>query len=365
MKAVQPVNEVEFAEIMKKSVRFGFTDPVSVENFRDFYHAMSIYRRRWLVFYDFMACQNDRAVPQCTKDKDCLIDLFISPIPGTYAKNRSVNLRKENIKYRYIKHFIHDFWSFAIEDYKLYKGYRNLQNVTDSATKPNRGYNDKQPVSTAKDEDKKYGTDERKNYSNYPRRPFSPARPAQTSQRVNAMHEEHVKEAVPDYDMEEAFQGAPPEPDDESVKHYDNDDWGDPADDGGYNDDTDDFDRGPVHGSRHLAVDGLNTTSATPQRQPPMLERDTNRKMQYEKRRKESDASRGGNNGDQPAHRYGCWKMLQHGTCEHGSNCRFSHDPADLKRLFESMEMLVKSNSKKYGATPERKPGGTPALSSD
>jgi hypothetical protein len=62
--------------------------------------------------------------------------------------------------------------------------------------------------------------------------------------------------------------------------------------------------------------------------------------------------------------RNGCWNILRDGICEN-PNCKFSHDPEDLKKSWANLDQMLKQTERKFGAHTERKPGGTPATNSD
>jgi hypothetical protein len=67
---------------------------------------------------------------------------------------------------------------------------------------------------------------------------------------------------------------------------------------------------------------------------------------------------------DKPRQKQGCWQILREGKCD-ANPCRFSHEPEDLKKSYADLLAMIKAGEKKYGAPPERKPGGTSASISD
>jgi hypothetical protein len=180
-----------------------------------------------------------------------------------------------------------------------------------------------------------------------------------------------IRESQDEFDDDDEHGGSRPkldmddfDVDERQVRYPDDDDWGEQPEDTGQGSD-DDYDRGEERQQRISPGDGLFASTSTPNRQPPHFDRDANRKLQYDKKRPPHDSGKSPPRGDQQAKRNGCWKLLQSGTCEHGENCRFSHEPAAMRKLYEDFEAMVKSNARKYGTPPERKAGGVPASSSD
>jgi hypothetical protein len=341
-RTVQPRSRDEFVMVMTRYVRFNLhsNNEISVRAFQEFYDALSSYKRQWLLYFDFMSYENAPNVPHCNTKENGLISLFIKPIPGDYAKNRYNTLM--NRKYHEIRVFISDMWTQVQMDYERFKQYQTLTTVVGDTV-------------PGIDPPPKYQkTEERKTTPSPTRNPFENRK---TPAKFNPRHALNLLGSPPDPPDSEDPQI---DNDQEQYEHsFDQEAEGEPPsmtkDSSNDEDDDIDPDREAERKSVHEQLNALDKP----------YKRGDNRSSQYDNRVKSGEQrNKIPVKPELKKDRNGCWNILRDGICEN-PNCKFSHDPEDLKKSWANLDQMLKQTERKFGAHTERKPGGTPATNSD
>jgi hypothetical protein len=94
---VAPRDPIQFVTVLKAAVKFPSLDgaELSIKDFRSFYDALLMYKREFLLYYDFMALPDLSNVPG-TDDKELgIISLFTDPIPNDYGHKIAAVIRRE------------------------------------------------------------------------------------------------------------------------------------------------------------------------------------------------------------------------------------------------------------------------------
>jgi hypothetical protein len=94
---VAPRDPIQFVTVLKAAVKFPSLDgaELSMKDFRSFYDALLMYKREFLLYYDFMALPDLSNVPG-TDDKELgIISLFTDPIPNDYGHKIAAVIRRE------------------------------------------------------------------------------------------------------------------------------------------------------------------------------------------------------------------------------------------------------------------------------
>jgi hypothetical protein len=350
-RTVQPRSRDEFVMVISRFVRFNMrsSESISVKSFQVFYDALSSYKRLWLLFYDFMSADNAQNVPHCNSKENGLISLYIKPIPGDYAKNRYNTLMSR--KYNNIKHFIADLWTQVQMDYERYKQYQTLTTVVGEEVP---GIDHTPSRFTPKsDNEKRSSTTSPKNFDSK----RTPAKPPYNRQSVNNIGSELKDKAYEEDDIEiddnqSQYESNFGQEDNECVP--DEEEFLDENDDS-------DFDRGDQSSSNRPVTDQLSAVANKPFKKRDSREgqRDNNKRSGDER-----TSIRPASKPPEKRERNGCWNILRDGICE-TPNCKFSHDTEDVKKSWANLDQMLRHNERKFGGQPERKSGGTAALSSD
>jgi hypothetical protein len=344
-RTVQPRSRDEFVMVMSRFVRFNLrsSNEISVRAFQEFYDALSSYKRQWLLYFDFMSFDNLPNVPHCNSKENGLISLFIKPIPGDYAKNRYNTLM--NRKYIDIRIFIADMWTQVQMDYERFKQYQTLTTVVGDTVpgveEPSSKY--------AKSDDKKPPPANRNPFDNKK----TPSKPYTRQSLNNVGEPKRQEESDNEADSErKQYEDSFGHGDDEEDAPVPKDDPNEAE-----NDDAD-YDRGDQSSANRPVTDQLNAVDKN-------YKRDDNRNNQRDSKGRAGDQrTRPPAKPEPKRDRNGCWNILRDGICE-THNCKFSHEPEDLKKSWANLDQMLKQTERKFGAHTERKPGGTPATNSD
>jgi hypothetical protein len=326
----RPISIPEFIENMKKFVPFKLVGDPGYENFQNFYDALSRYKRRWIFYYEFMAENNEENTPHCNFRKDGSINMFLSEIPAGYGQNRANVLRET--KFSNIMRFIECFWIEVEHDYERSRSHKILQ----------RGF-DKVPSQTPSKEDSKRSTTPPKSKPLFFPRKSSVSQlgtaEVGTSENDDVQEQVHPGEEYIDestiYDLNDFAE------DDREAIILDTD----PTQDEDY-DRKEDPDRVPGQ---------LAAVQPRPQDKyngKPKELSSTKPKVPYEPRQIKTS--------DKPVQRRGCFNALKKEGCVK-PDCKFSHDPEDLKRTLLELQQVTQYASAKYGThrkPDERKAGG-------
>ena len=329
---VQPRSKDEFVEIMTKYVKFKMSADAGPENFEAFYDALSRYKRRWTLFFDIMAADNESNVPHCNTKQNGSISLFIEPIPNGYGKNRANVL--QNKKYKDVREFIAAFWKEVEADYARSKSYKTLE----------LGFN------------KSYFAPDKVDSQEKKRSFFSPKksdpRPSESRDRMHSMpgrhddiDEEQVQQLLDSFDSsmieEESDRTAVEEVNVEFARQH------------------------TTVGSTIETSDSLSAIDGAPRPQDKYQPKSTSASKTTSQSRLPTQRPRSPESAKQL--RYGCWTMIREGKCDKGNLCKFSHDEKDLKDSWQRMYEQLNKSASKYGVPnqPERKSGSEPDYSSD
>jgi hypothetical protein len=359
------------------------TAEVSVKNFQEFYDALSLYKRSWLLYYEFMAAQNTLCVPHCNTKENGLISLFIKPIPGDYAKNRHNTLWSK--KYFNIGDFIIDFWKQVQIDYDRFKSYLSLSQVVGDVVPAIDNYQGKQSGKYSDEKHDKYEKENRNDRSEkkYQDKPSYDRNDRQssnsyknsygyrnsspnTSKRQNLnmsgespMTGENNEDEIEDLEALQFEQLQYQQIDEDEEANY-------PPytdDEEGVNNSDNDYDRGDQSSVNRAGNDELNAMEKNFKR--PDHNNNNNNNNNTNNNRFKSDSRPKFVKQDEPKKEpLGCFRFIRDGKCE-VVRCKYSHDPVHLRKVWTDLQAMVKNAERQYGGTPERKPGGTPLGSSD
>ena len=141
---VAPRDPIQFVTVLKAAVKFPSLDgaELSIKDFRSFYDALLMYKREFLLYYDFMALPDLSNVPG-TDDKELgIISLFTDPIPNDYGHKIAAVIRREreslprdDRKFRDLHQFVASFMKKAAEDFQTWDQHRIMQYHFSSTSK--------------------------------------------------------------------------------------------------------------------------------------------------------------------------------------------------------------------------------------
>jgi hypothetical protein len=260
-------------------------------------------------------------------------------------------------KYNDIKIFIADLWTQVQMDYERYKQYQTLTTVVGEEV-PGVDHTPSRFVSRS-DDKKPYPSP--KNFE----AKRTPAKPPYQRQSVNSIGNDvkYRSQGDDDDDIHDIDDNQSQY--ESNFTHNDDENANPPiVDDDESIDENDecDFDRGDQSSINRPMNDHLNAIPG----KPPFKRKDT-RDGQRDNKRSGDDRTSvrsGSRSPDPKRERNGCWNILRDGICE-APNCKFSHDPEDIKKSWSNLDQMLRQTERKFGTQSERKPGGVPATSSD
>ena len=328
---VRPLSKPEFIDNMKTYVPFRMVGNGTYEEFEQFYDALSRYRRQWVMYFEFMSEYNTSAVPHCNYKKDGLINLFIGNIPNGYGHNRANVLVEQ--KFRDIVHFIECFWVEVEKDYERSRAQKILQ----------RGFDpigSKDPDKKEKERPKEDVPKRKPPFNNFKSKALSNV--TQVSEEAKEDGEQSVQDRTSEFGFDEddmpdqiASEDGPDEDNLESDREIH------PSDDP-------DFDRGPVESSVSAVQpprpqDKFNSRTSDPKYNSGSAKfpsTKTSTKPPFGTKSKLEE---------HPKRRRGCFFALRKEGCDK-ADCKYSHDPEDLKLTWKDLVEMTSNSSDKYGS---------------
>ena len=329
---IQPRSINEFVETMKTCVKFRMSSDACPANFEAFYDALSRYKRKWMLYYDIMAADNEENVPHCNTQKNGAIYLFTDPIPKGYGKNRANTLH--NKKHTDVIDFIEAFWIEVEKDYQKSKGYKTMElgfDRTDCSEDDSNSDSGKKHSHWSRKKSDGRENDSRVRLHNMPG-------PAQDSD------DDADKQQFGDFIAHES-DDAKSDPPNKISREAEKDRRQEPA-------------VAPKEGNG-----GLNAIDATPRPQdkyqPKSILKGPDRSNQPTQRPRTPESEK--------LRKYGCLAMIKDGKCDKGNLCKWSHEESDLRETWRRMKETVALRESRYGGPnkPERKSGSDSDHSSD
>ena len=147
-RAIRPPTKLDFARILKYSVKFpGREDFVlSNETFDEFYSNVMTYTQDFHNAFTFLAYNNGDNIPAVDNKEDGLINIYLEPFPGTFAKKIMSDIRSNTATS--IRSFIEDRFLPKVtellkvsEQTKLLRAYMSTRSSATSSSKPTSSSN--------------------------------------------------------------------------------------------------------------------------------------------------------------------------------------------------------------------------------
>ena len=323
---IRPRSINEFAETLKTSVKFRMNTEASPTNFEAFYDAMSRYKRKWMLYYDIMATDNEENVPHCNAKENGSIYLFTRPIPRGYGKNRANTLQKKS--HNDVVEFIEAFWTQVEDDYQKSKGFKSLELGFDRDDSDSESGKKRSHWNQKKTDGRPDPGDRLHNLSGKVQDADRDSDEEQYSYLIDCGSDDDATSDVENKEIREAVKDRRQEPADFSKDEKEN---------------LNAIDVVPRPQDKYQPKSILKGSASKPPAQRP-------RSPESEKLRK-----------------FGCMAMLRDGKCNKGNLCKWSHEESDLRETWLRMKETVENRESIYGGPkkPERKSGSDSEYSSD
>jgi len=312
-RATRPSTKKDFQDYLERYVRFNLAPgyKFDITNFRPMFDALSQYKRDFLMYYDFMARDNEANIPFCNAKEGGLIKIFISKLPQGYGEIKYSTVSTQ--KFKHIHEFIDEFWKQVLVDSENSRSARSLSKSFKQSTIPSETFQ------LPKDTPKKQTSDYEKKKAVYESR----------KQSFGGIREERAEDSDTSSVHEE-----------EDIKPLDH---------------VDEPQSLKVPSETNSEIDVLEQELEQLQ---SLQQASFKKPAQFDKK----PDKHGSSTKEKKA---ACFRTLTTGKCEN-DKCTYSHDEADLKEGFKLLMTQLDGNRERFGqpTTAVRKMPGEPAPNS-